>query len=49
MGQTMALVRAHDSATNFREEPKNWLMIGSVKAGYRAADFMTLVSSALRK
>jgi hypothetical protein len=27
---------------------KNWLMIGSVEAGYRAADFMTLVSSALR-
>ena len=27
---------------------KNWLMIGSVEAGYRAADLMTLVSSALR-
>jgi len=27
---------------------KNWLMIGSVEAGYRTADFMTLVSSALR-
>jgi hypothetical protein len=27
---------------------KNWLMIGSVEAGYRAADFITLVSSALR-
>jgi hypothetical protein len=27
---------------------KNWLFIGSVTAGERAADFMTLVSSALR-
>jgi transposase len=27
---------------------KNWLFIGSVKAGERAADFLTLVSSALR-
>lgn len=27
---------------------KNWLFIGSVAAGERAADFMTLVSSALR-
>ncbi len=27
---------------------KNWLFIGSVPAGQRAADFLTLVSSALR-
>jgi hypothetical protein len=27
---------------------KNWLFIGSVDAGYRAADLMTLVSSAIR-
>jgi len=27
---------------------KNWLFIGSVAAGYRAADLMTLVSSAVR-
>ena len=27
---------------------KNWLVIGSVPAGYRAADLMTLVSSAVR-
>ena len=27
---------------------KNWLFIGSVEAGYRAADLMTLVSSAIR-
>jgi hypothetical protein len=27
---------------------KNWLFIGSVAAGERAADFLTLVSSALR-
>ena len=27
---------------------KNWLVIGSVAAGYRAADLMTLVSSAVR-
>lgn len=27
---------------------KNWLFIGSVAAGYRAADLMTLVSSAIR-
>jgi hypothetical protein len=27
---------------------KNWLFVGSVQAGYRAADFMTLVSSAIR-
>lgn len=27
---------------------KNWLFIGSVTAGERAADFLTLVSSALR-
>ena len=27
---------------------KNWLFIGSVPAGYRAADFLTLVSSAWR-
>ena len=27
---------------------KNWLFIGSVAAGVRAADFITLVSSALR-
>lgn len=27
---------------------KNWLVIGSVEAGYRAADLMTLVSSAVR-
>ena len=27
---------------------KNWLFIGSVPAGQRAADFITLVSSALR-
>ncbi len=27
---------------------KNWLFIGSVDAGYRAADLMTLVSSAVR-
>jgi transposase len=27
---------------------KNWLVIGSVAAGYRAADLMTLVSSAIR-
>ena len=27
---------------------KNWLFIGSVEAGYRAADLMTLVSSAVR-
>ena len=27
---------------------KNWLFIGSVAAGYRAADFLTLVSSAVR-
>jgi hypothetical protein len=27
---------------------KNWLFIGSVPAGERAADFLTLVSSALR-
>lgn len=27
---------------------KNWLFVGSVLAGYRAADLMTLVSSALR-
>jgi hypothetical protein len=27
---------------------KNWLFVGSVSAGYRAADLMTLVSSAVR-
>ena len=27
---------------------KNWMFIGSVAAGYRAADLMTLVSSAIR-
>ena len=27
---------------------KNWLFIGSVDAGYRAADLLTLVSSAVR-
>lgn len=27
---------------------KNWLFVGSVEAGYRAADFLTLVSSAVR-
>jgi transposase len=27
---------------------KNWLFIGSVEAGHRAADFLTLVSSAVR-
>jgi hypothetical protein len=27
---------------------KNWMFIGSVDAGYRAADLMTLVSSAVR-
>ena len=27
---------------------KNWLFVGSVAAGERAADFMTLVSSAVR-
>jgi hypothetical protein len=27
---------------------KNWMFIGSVDAGYRAADLMTLVSSAAR-
>ena len=27
---------------------KNWLFVGSVAAGYRAADLMTLVSSAIR-
>ena len=27
---------------------KNWLFIGSVAAGERAADFLTLVSSAIR-
>jgi hypothetical protein len=27
---------------------KNWLFIGSVEAGERAADFMSLVSSAVR-
>jgi transposase len=27
---------------------KNWLFVGSVNAGYRAADLMTLVSSAVR-
>ncbi|MFM7243231.1 MAG: IS66 family transposase, partial [Planctomycetaceae bacterium] len=27
---------------------KNWLFIGSIDAGYRAADMMTLVSSAVR-
>ena len=27
---------------------KNWLFVGSVEAGQRAADFLTLVSSAVR-
>ncbi len=31
-----------------RHNRKNWLFIGSVPAGDRAADFLTLVSSAVR-